>query len=101
MWAFREGVDVKMAVSAVDADGDGEMDNATIACDGSLIKQEQDTSRENMTGQNVTVEEGADIEGVDDAEQTVGLSILLVAGTLFLVLIIGVGISVIKGSDDD
>ena len=101
MWAFREGVDVKMAVSTVDADGDGEMDNATIACDGSLIKQEQDTSRENMTGQNVTVEEGADIEGVDDAGQTVGLSILLVAGTLFLVLIIGVGISVIKGSDDD
>ena len=101
MWAFREGVQAKLAVSNVDADFDGILDNATVTCDGMLIVQQQVDNNQNGTQGNTSLENITTIEAVDEGEQTIGISILLIAGIMFLLLIVVIGMGVIMGSKEE
>ena len=86
---------------SVDADFDGILDNATVTCDGMLIVQQQVDNNQNGTQENTSLENITTIEAVDEGEQTIGISILLIAGIMFLLLIVVIGMGVIMGSKEE
>ncbi len=101
MWAFREGVLAKLAVSTIDANNDGILDNATVTCDGELIIEQEIGDNVNETNENVSLENITDFEAVDEGEEVIGISILLIGGVMFLLLTVAIGVSLIRGSNDE